>query len=177
MKTYYTYDETTKVLTPVSRTRVTDAEYTILGANEYAKIRAYPMAETSHAPEPPEGKIAILDGYELVDGTWSRKWRFDNKPLPTLQDFDNAMEAHLKEERAARGYTTREPDSYLTSSVPRWRQDAEDWVAHRDEVMEYALELMNAVKGGQTPPTLEEFTANLPVITWTYEEEVQESES
>lgn len=68
--------------------------------------------------------------------------------MPALADFDNAMESFLRQEREERGYTTREPDCYLTSQVARWAQDARDWVAHRDAVMEYALELINAVSAG-----------------------------
>ena len=100
---------------------------------------------------------------------WARKYRFDDIPAPTIADFDAAMEEHLREEREARGYTTREPDAYLESSNPRWKQDAEDWVAHRDAVMTYALGLMNAVERGERePPTLADFRAALPSITWTY---------
>ena len=77
----------------------------------------------------------------------------------------------LYEERAARGYTTREPDAYLNSSVPRWAQDARDWVAHRDAVMAYALTLMNQVEDGERDaPTMAEFRAGLPAIQWTYTE-------
>ena len=93
-------------------------------------------------------------------------------PLPTLADFDEAMEEHLRREREERGYTTREPDSYLTSADPRWSQDAMDWVAHRDAVMGYALNLINAVQAGERePPTMAEFVAGLPQIEWTYSEE------
>ena len=92
-------------------------------------------------------------------------------PPPTLADFDAAMEEHLRTEREARGYTTREPDAYINSSVPRWAQDARDWVAHRDGVMAYALALINAVESGQRqPPTMAEFKAGLPTITWTFVE-------
>jgi hypothetical protein len=81
------------------------------------------------------------------------------------------MEAHLYAERAARGYTTREPDAYINSSVPRWAQDARDWVAHRDAVMGYALTLMNQVEDGERDaPTMAEFRAGLPTISWTYTE-------
>lgn len=92
-------------------------------------------------------------------------------PAPTLADFDATMEEHLTAEREARGYTTREPDAYANSSVPRWKQDAEDWVAHRDAVMTYALEIMNAVEAGtREPPTLDEFKAGLPHIEWSIAE-------
>ena len=68
-------------------------------------------------------------------------------------------------------YTTREPDAYLSSANPRWAQDARDWVAHRDAVMAYALELINDLQARTIPqPTLAEFRANLPQITWSYQE-------
>ena len=81
------------------------------------------------------------------------------------------MEAHLQEERYARGYNTREPDVYLNSQVPRWSADANDWIAHRDAVMIYALDIMNAVEAGEKePPTLEEFRSGLPQIVWSFVE-------
>ena len=39
---------------------------------------------------------------------------------PTVADFDASMEQHLRAEREARGYTTREPDAYLESTNERW---------------------------------------------------------
>ena len=143
-------------------------------AEIYARYGYLPYDEGPFgSPDPgfhwePEG------GYGVSDGRAYRKWKQVANPPPALEDFDQAMEDHLVSERSERGYTTREPDSYLTSSDPRWKQDAEDWVAHRDAVMGYALELINAVKSGQRePPTMEEFVAGLPQITWTYEEPVE----
>lgn len=89
----------------------------------------------------------------------------------TFADYDHAMEAHLDAEKAERGYTKREPSDYRGSSNPRWAQDAEDWIAHRDAVMEYGLEVENRAKRGEPVPTLEEFKANLPKIEWTYPDE------
>lgn len=92
-----------------------------------------------------------------------------SEPSGPTAPYDKAMERHLRAEREARGYTTREPDAYRDSSNARWKQDAEDWVAHRDAVMSYALAVMNEVEAGtREPPTLEEFTAGLPRIVWTY---------
>lgn len=114
-----------------------------------------------------------VEGYEV----WTREFAEVADPMPTLTDYDTAMEEHLKQERSERGYTTREPDAYLTSEVPRWSQDAHDWVAHRDAVMEYALALINAVESGERqPPTMAEFKAGLPVINWTYQEDESSSE-
>lgn len=125
------------------------------------------------APTPPEGKIvgSTLFVYDADRNAIVAEYEYVDPPLPTLEEYDAAMEEHLRQERDARGYTTREPDSYLTSSVPRWSQDAKDWVAHRDEVMEYALELINEVQAGlREPPTMEEFLDNMPKIVWTYTE-------
>ena len=123
-------------------------------------------------PEIPEGMQVATSRYVVEDNQLVAKYTYEDLPPPTLEDFDNAMEQHLKAERDERGYTTREPDSYLTSSMDRWAQDARDWVAHRDAVMEYALGLINAVESGERePPTMEEFVAGLPKIVWTYTEE------
>jgi len=86
---------------------------------------------------------------------------------PTIADYDAAMESHLDAEKAARGYTKREPSDYAGSSNARWAQDAADWIAHRDEVMEYALEVENAAQRGEPVPTLEQFVSGLPLIQWT----------
>ena len=132
---------------------------------------AYPRAEDD-PPTPPDGKRAEPDGWEVRDGAWHCRWRYGDAPLPTLDEYDSAMEDHLYQERSARGYTTREPDAYLSSANPRWAQDARDWVTHRDDVMAYALTLINGVQSGKiVQPTLAEFRASLPRITWSYQEE------
>ena len=87
----------------------------------------------------------------------------------TVDDYDFAMEEHLRKEREARGYTVREPSDYKGSSVARWAQDAEDWIAHRDEVMMYGLNVMNSYSETGNIPDIEEFKQNLPKIVWTYE--------
>lgn len=169
MTTYYTYNTATKRLTRAPDPATIDGQMVVHpSAAMYASIGAYPLGDTT-PPTPPEGKVAVPDGYALDGGEWVRQWRFDDAPAPTVADFDAAMEEHLRSEREARGYTTREPDAYLASSNPRWKQDADDWVAHRDAVMTYAQQILNAVKAGtRAAPTLEEFGAGLPAIQWTY---------
>lgn len=122
--------------------------------------------------EPPTtdaAHYAVATGWTRDGETWRRTYEVVPNPPPTFADFDAAMEDYLRTEREARGYTTREPDAYINSSVPRWAQDARDWIAHRDGVMTYALALINAVESGQRqPPTMAEFAAGLPTITWTF---------
>ena len=178
MQTYYTYSPITKRLTRADDPADIDGALVVHPSREqYATIDAYPLADPMPpAPMPPEGKVAIPDGYELATNPskggshWVRKYRYDDAPAPTVADFDAAMEEHLTVEREARGYTTREPSDYYNSSVPRWAQDARDWIAHRDAVLEYALTIMNAVERGERePPTMVEFKTGLPVIEWSVE--------
>lgn len=168
MKKYYTYNTDTKALVEQPPyLEIAGKKYYGPTDAQYASKNAYQLG-TYTAPTPPEGKVVVVDGFELQDNKWVAHYRFDDAPLPTLQDYDAIMEEYLTSVRSDRGYTTREPDSYLTSSVPRWKQDAEDWVAFRDAVMEYALSIINACAQGAPQPTLSEFRAGLPVIEWTF---------
>ena len=116
------------------------------------------LAVTEEAWRAATGKVKKVVNGEFV-------W---NDPLPTLKDYDDAMEAHLLEERTSRGYTTREPSDYAGSSVERWAQDAADWIAHRDAVMLYGLEVQNHYAETGEAPTMEEFKEGLPRIEWSW---------
>lgn len=141
-------------------------------AEDYASVDAYPRSEESFAPPKcDEGFHAVADGYALEDGKWVKLWKVE--PIVyTEADYDNAMEDYLRSVRSERGYTTREPDDYFGSSNPRWSQDAKDWVAFRDAVMTYALDVINTYTATGNAPTLAEFKAGFPKMVWTYQEEV-----
>ena len=172
MATYYTYNEETKKLTPAKRVLVRDGKTMILGnPADFAKyLNAYSRGVDT-LPKTDKEHHAVPDGYELKDGKWVRKWRVELITY-TEADYDNAMEDYLRSVRSERGYTTREPDTYLHSSDPRWSQDARDWIAFKDDVMHYALAIINEYKTSGKAPTLEEFKAGFPKMVWTYQEEV-----
>ena len=139
-------------------------------AEDYAAICAYPRDEASFTlPQVDAEHRAVPDGYALQDGKWARKWRVE--PIVyTVEDYDAAMEDYLREVRYERGYTTREPDDYFGSSNPRWAQDAKDWVAFRDAVMTYALDIINTYTKTGNAPTLAAFKAGFPKMVWSYAE-------
>ena len=133
---------------------------------EAASINAYPKADNQ--PEKRDGFRSKIDGYDLVDGKWVTRWSYEPLSVEELTRlYDDAMEAHLDAEKAERGYTKREPSDYAESTVQRYRQDAADWIRHRDEVMLYGLEVQNKAARGEAFPTLEEFKDGLPKIVWT----------
>lgn len=83
-----------------------------------------------------------------------------------LAEYDAAMETHIYNVRAARGYTTREPGVYINSIVPRWKADAEVWNAWLDAVMQYSLNILNKAKETGDIPSLKEYINNAPGIVW-----------
>lgn len=101
-------------------------------------------------------------------------YTIETVPLPqiTVEDYDIALEQHLLQTRYQRGYTTRQPSYYLNSSVPRWKQDALDWVSFLDSCMLYGLKVQNNYKLGNGAPTLWEFKKNLPKIVWSYDQDI-----
>ena len=137
-------------------------------AEDYAAIKAYPRSDESFAPPKcDEGFRAVPDGYDLTEGKWVKKWRIE--PIAyTPDDYDQAMEDYLRQVRSERGYTTREPDDYFGSSNPRWAQDAKDWIAFRDAVMTYALDVINTYAKTGNAPTLAEFKARFPKMVWSF---------
>lgn len=120
-------------------------------------------------PPPPEVAFWCKQNNAHVEKNGDIRTIVPNElPELSVQTFDDFMEEHLKAERVARGYTVREPGVYLNSSNPRWKQDALDWIAHLDAVMEYGLSVMNTYSETGVAPDLESFKQNIPVITWTY---------
>ena len=91
MTTYYTYDQTTRRLAPAKRTAyLPDGTFVINPtAEQYAAMNppAYPRG-TSAAPTPPEGKVAVFDGYALEDGAWVQQYRFEDAPEPPKPVYD-----------------------------------------------------------------------------------------
>lgn len=136
--------------------------------SEAASMNAYEKA--NNAPEDRDGFRPKVDGYGVKDGKWATKWAYEPLSIEEMTRlYDAAMEEHLDAEKAERGYTKREPSDYANSTVPRYKQDADDWTKHRDAVMLYGLEILNKAARGEQVPTLAEFKAALPVIHWTEE--------
>ena len=79
---YFTYSETTKRLTRADDPATIDGRKVVHpSAAMYAKISAYRLADPMPpAPTPPEGKVAVFDGYETVNGKWVQKWRYEDAP-------------------------------------------------------------------------------------------------
>ena len=123
---------------------------------------------------PSEGYTVVADGWDEQATEIIRIYRYDPIPL-TVADYDAAMEEHIRKAREERGYTTREPSEYLSSSVPRWAQDAADFVRFRDAVMLAGLKVINEYAATGVAPLLAEFCEMLPKCEWTWRDEPEEA--
>lgn len=134
-------------------------------------METFYIGMTFEKPAPPEAAAWCNEHNAHIEKVNGVRTIVENSaPEVTVEDYDRVLEEHIYLSRAARGYTTREPSYYLQSSVPRWKQDALDWVDFIDNCMLYGLEVQNRYAAGEEVPSLEEFKANLPQINWTYKE-------
>lgn len=85
----------------------------------------------------------VIEDNGMVDGVRQFIIAEPEVPPVTMDDYDRVMEAHITAACVDRGYTLREPDVYKDSSVPRWRQDAQDFIAFRDACLLYGQSIIN----------------------------------
>ncbi|MBO5681837.1 MAG: hypothetical protein J6T08_09015 [Lentisphaeria bacterium] len=186
----YIFDRTTGEFIREQETHLDPLESKKQGKNVYL-ISA--IGTTTPPPEQKDGYAVIWNGtvWERIEdhrgiivwkshdesmkirelGAIPDGWSTEQPEKPVeMADYDAAMEAHIAAARVSRGYTTREPTEYLGSSVPRWAQDAEDYIAFRDKVMLYGLEVINGYAATGKAPSLEVFKAGLEMIKceWSY---------
>lgn len=89
-------------------------------------------------------------------------------PAPTQQDYTAAIQAHVDQVAASRGYNDGvHLASYTASTVPAWASEAAAFVAWRDAVWAYAYAQLAAVQDeDRAQPTVAGLVAELPAMTW-----------
>ena len=114
----------------------------------------------------------------LPDRKFREAWSLDGSGGVTLDPvkraeiamklFEEAIEAHIEATAAERDYSSATRlASYVASTKPAWKAEAEAFVAWRDDVWEYVFaELAKVQAGEREEPTVEAFIAELPAITW-----------
>lgn len=56
--------------------------------------------------------------------------------------------------------------SYAQSTNPVWAAEAQAFIAWRDSMYAYALQVFSDIQGGQPAPTQDEFVAGFPAMVW-----------
>jgi hypothetical protein len=93
---------------------------------------------------------------------------------PVLADYGAAVQARVDTTAKAREFNDGvTAATYLTSTIPRWKADAEAFVAWRDQVWSYAYGELAKVRDGERPqPTIANFINELPPIAWPDEVDI-----
>lgn len=106
----------------------------------------------------PTDNQLIKAGYQLVDPD----------SLLTLKDYEDAVQKHLDTTAQSRGYdNTYTCLSYLESTNPTWKTEAEIFNTWRDSVWTTCHQILNQWQAGEiNQPTIQEVLNQLPVITW-----------
>jgi hypothetical protein len=114
----------------------------------------------------------------LPDRKFREAWVLDGQGGVTLDPtkraeiaqklFEDAIEAHIEAAAADRGYAnSTRLASYVASTTPAWKAEAEAFVAWRDDVWAYAfIELEKVLAGQRDEPTIEAFVEELPLMEW-----------
>jgi hypothetical protein len=88
-------------------------------------------------------------------------------PAPTLGDYQRALEAHVDAAAAGRSYSSAVScASYAASTNPAWAAEAQAFIAWRDAIYVAAFSALAEFEGGEAPPTIAAFIADLPVMAW-----------
>lgn len=108
------------------------------------------------------------DIYDMVNDTFTPPPP-EPEPLPTdLGDYQRAIERHVDMVAAEKQYGGAVSiATYVNSTIPQWKAEAEAFVTWRDGVYYYAItELAKVENGEREQPTIADFIAELQVIEW-----------
>lgn len=91
MTTYYTYNTTTRTLSPAPNA-IRTAQGIVCNPTQAtlrrAGIEAYPKEIDPPMPPEEEGKIVVPNGYALVDGAWVKQWCYEDAPPPPPKAYN-----------------------------------------------------------------------------------------
>lgn len=84
-----------------------------------------------------------------------------------LAQYQGAVESHVDGVAQDRGYSSAVScASYVGSTVPQWASEAAAFIAWRDAVWVDVYRQLEAVQGGDIPPSVGDLIAALPAIVW-----------
>ena len=110
---------------------------------------------------------SIKPGYLYQDGQFSPPPEQVLSADDQLNIYRQAIQEHLDRKSFERGYSgSISLVSYSNSTNETWKAEAESFIAWRDAVYAYALEVLNGVQQGGQPPELNDFMSGMPAMAW-----------
>lgn len=132
--------------------------YAIVENNVVANIAVsdYPLAENWVEDT---GNVAQIGG--AYDGM------FHAAPdiLPTIQDYENAVQNHLNEYAQSKGYDSILSACSYAAEVNQFQAESKQFITWRSAVWAYCYQVLQDVQGNQRQaPSIKELIAELPVF-------------
>jgi hypothetical protein len=92
-------------------------------------------------------------------------------PIPTmeevLKEYTDALQVYTDNKAREKSYdNTLSIATYVNSTNATWQAEAQAFVAWRDEVYVYGLQVLAASQESGSRPSIEEFLAGLPILIW-----------
>jgi hypothetical protein len=90
-------------------------------------------------------------------------------PAELIDTYRRAVQAHVDTTAASRGYNDAAAlAGYVNSTVPVWRDEAETFVAWRDQVWLFVFETLSQIQSGdmEPPESPAALIGWLPQIEW-----------
>lgn len=89
-------------------------------------------------------------------------------PTPGVVDYQTAIQGKVDATAASKQFNDGVTlASYKDSTIPAWSAQAASFIAWRDQVWSYAYTELAKVEAGQrAQPTVSDFLAEMPVMSW-----------
>ena len=112
-----------------------------------------------------DNTIKVGDGW---DGQIFIPQAVPEKPMDeVLREYQEALQNFLDRKARERQYNNAlSIATYVSSTNPIWKAEADAFVAWRDAVYVYALQILTDVQNGGSQPSIEEVIAAMPAMVW-----------
>lgn len=124
--------------------------------------------ETDVGYEPPEGCFLGEDGGDIGD-IWNGEFYIKPSPvLPDLKEYTKEIQNHIDTVAKSKNYENGfSCATYVNSTIPQWKAEAETFIIWRDSVWSYAYQELEKVQSNlRDQPTVQELIEELPNIQW-----------
>lgn len=103
----------------------------------------------------------------VIDGVITRPTPVTPTTQEILAMYQDAIQIALDNKAREKMYDNAiSIATYATSTNPTWQAESQAFIAWRDAVYAYALQILAQVQGGGEQPTVDEVISGMPVMVW-----------